>query len=174
VNRVLVLAAPLAAAGLLVGSAAAKTPYPPKASGSGTETTGGSGLGAGVSFAPRFALATYDGEHYVLYLTPKPVTCAKAVFTKPPYLTVTIVGGAPLVVGKPTPNSGSSAFVQVDFFVGPTHYYAVQPKVKLVLTRVDPRKNGVWHGRVTVPTTHFEGKSFSFAGTFAARWCGKA
>ena len=161
-------------AGVIAGPAAAKTPYPPKASGSGSETTGGSGVGAGVSFTPRFALTTYDGEHYVLYLTPKPVTCAKAVFTKPPYLTVTIVGSTPLVVGKQTPNSGSSAFVQVDFFVGPTHYYAVQPKVKLVLTRVDPRKNGVWHGRVTVPTTHFEGKSFSFSGTFAARWCGTA
>lgn len=169
-NRLLVASAVLAAVGVLASAAAAKTPYPPKAAGSGTEATAGSGTGAGASFSPRFALATYDGEHYVLYLTPKPVTCANAVFTKPPYLTVTIVGSAPLVVGKQTPNSGSSAFVQVDFFVGPTHYYAVQPKVVLVLTRVG---TGVWHGRLTVPTTHFEGKTFAFTGTFAARWCGK-
>jgi hypothetical protein len=158
-------------AGVLAGTAAAQTPYPPKAAGSGSETTGGSGVGAGVTFTPRFALATYDGEHYVLYLTPKPVTCANAVFTKPPYLTVTIVGKTPLVVGKPTPNTGSSAFVQVDFFTAPVHYYAVQPKVSLLLTHVG---TDTWHGRVSVPTTHFEGKTFSFSGTFAAHWCGKA
>jgi len=167
-RRILVV---LVIAGFVAGSAAAKTPYPPKTSGSGSETTGGSGVGAGLKFAPKFALATYDGEHYVLYLTPKPVTCAKAVFTKPPYLTVTIVGDSPLVVGKPTPNTGQSAFVQVDFFTAPVQYYAVQPKVVLVLTHVG---TDVWHGRVTVPTTHFEGKSFSFSGTFAARWCGKS
>ena len=154
---------------LAIGLVAAKTPYPPKAAGSGSEATGGSGVGAGVTFAPKFALATYDGEHYVLYLTQKRVSCAKALFTKPPYLTVTIVGDKPLVVGKPTANTGSSAFVQVDFFVAPMHYYAVQPKVALILTHVG---TDTWHGRVAVPVTHFEGKTFSFSGTFAARWCG--
>jgi hypothetical protein len=161
----------LAIAGVLAGTAAAKTPYPPKAAGSGAETTGGSGVGAGLTFAPKFALATYDGEHYVIYLTPKPVSCANAIFTKPPYLTVTIVGNTPLVVGKPTPNTGSSAFVQVDFVVGATHYYAVQPKVVLVLTHVG---TDTWHGHVTVPTTHYQGKTFAFSGAFAARWCGTA
>jgi hypothetical protein len=158
-------------AGVLAGAAAAKTPYPPKAAGSGTETTGGTGVGAGLTFAPKFALATYDGEHYVLYLTPKAVTCANDVFAKPPYLTVTIVGSAPLVAGKPTPNTGASSFVQVDFVVGPTHYYAVQPKVVLVLTHIG---TDTWHGHVTVPTTHYQGKTFAFSGTFAAHWCGKA
>jgi hypothetical protein len=173
VNRLLVVAAPLAAAGLLVGSAAAKTPYPPKAGGSGTEATAGSGTGAGLSFAPRFALATYDGSNYVFYLTRQPLACSDTVLAKPPYLTVTIVSGSRLVVGSPTANSGSSKFVQVDFFVSRLHYYTVQPKVRLVLTRVDPRHAGVWHGSLTVPTTHIEGKTFAFTGTFAARWCGR-
>jgi hypothetical protein len=173
VNRLLVASASLTAAGILVAAAGAATPYPPKAAGSGSEATAGSGNGAGVSFSPRFALATYDGTHYVFYLTQKPLACSNAVFAKPPYLTVTIVSGSPLVVGSPTPNTGTSSFVQVDFFVSRLHYYAVQPKVRLVLTRVDPRHAGVWHGRVTVPTTHFEGKAFAFTGTFAARWCGK-
>jgi hypothetical protein len=49
----------------------------------------------------------------------------------------------------------------------------VQPKVKLVFTRIDPSAGAVWHGRLTVPQTRFEGKTFAFAGTFAARWCGR-
>jgi hypothetical protein len=45
--------------------------------------------------------------------------------------------------------------------------------VKLVFTRIDATKNHLWHGKLTVPTTHFEGKTFAFSGMFAARWCGK-
>lgn len=172
-NRLVVASVSLAAAGLFVAAAAAKTPYPPKAGGSGTEATAGSVTGAGVSFTPKFALATYNGSNYVLYLTQRPLACSDTVLAKPPYLTVTIVSGSPLVVGSPTANSGSSSFVQVDFFVTRLHYYAVQPKVRLVLTRVDPARTGVWHGSLTVPTTHFEGKTFAFTGTFAARWCGQ-
>jgi len=169
----LAVAVAAAAVTLLPAAAAAKTPYPPRAGGSGSEPTAGSGTGAGVSYKPRYALATYDGENYVLYLTQKPLACSNTLLAKPPYLTVTIVAGSPLVTGAPTPNTGDQSFVQVDFFVGPVHYYAIQPKVKLVLTRVDPARNGVWHGRLTVPLTHFEGKTFSFDGTFAARWCGR-
>jgi hypothetical protein len=154
-----------------------KTPYPPKTSGTGTEPTAGSGLGAGVAFKPRFALATYDAisGSYVVYLTPKRVSCSNASLAAPPYLTVTIVtASSPLVVGAPSRQQGDKNFVQVNFFVAPVHYYTVQPHVRLVLTRVDARRGKLWHGRLTVPTTHFEGKTFSFAGTFAARWCGKS
>jgi hypothetical protein len=161
----------------LAGAAtAAKTPYPPPTGGAGAETTGGAGLGAGVAFHPTFALATYEpiGGHYVLYLLPKPATCAQAYLAKPPYLTVSVVtAGSPLVVGKPSLQQGDANFVQVDFYVSTTHYYAVQPGVRLVLTRVASAPGSTWHGTVAVPTTHFEGKTFSFAGTFAARWCGK-
>ncbi|HXY79740.1 MAG TPA: hypothetical protein VEH55_00075 [Gaiellaceae bacterium] len=172
-NRPAVVMTAALVALLLAASIAAKTPYPPRAAGSGSEPTTGSGMGAGVSFRPRYALATYDGANYVLYLTQQLLACKDTLLAKPPYLTVTIVTGSPLVTGRPTVNSGDQSFVQVDFFVAPVHYYTVQPKVKLVLTRVDPTRNGVWHGRVTVPLTHFEGKTFSFDGTFAARWCGR-
>jgi hypothetical protein len=173
-SRAAVTAAVLALA-LAAGAGAAKTPYPPPTGGSGAEPTGGAGIGAGVAFHPRFALATYEpiGGHYVLYLTRTPVPCTRTYLAKPPYLTVSVVTGSPLVVGKPSLQRGAADFVQVDFFVSPTHYYAVQPGVKLVLTRVDASPNGVWHGTVAVPTTRFEGKTFSFEGTFAARWCGR-
>jgi hypothetical protein len=168
-----------AVAGMVLSSgvaAAKNTPFPPPTAGSGAERTAGSGVGAGVSFHPRFALVTYDGigGHYVLYLTPKPVGCSKTYLAAPPYLTVSVVtDGSPLVVGAPSLQRGGSNFVQVDFYVAPIHYYSIQPGVRLVLTRVASARNSVWHGRLTVPTTQFEGKSFSFSGSFAARWCGR-
>src|SRR5262249_62427920 len=150
-------------------------PPPPGGAGPGGERAGAAGGAAGVASPPRSAPAPYEpiGGHYVLYLTQKPVPCARTYLAKPPYLTVSIVTRSPLVVGKPSLQRGSTDFVQVDFFVSVTHYYAVQPGVKLVLTRVDASLNAVWHGTVSVPTTHFEGKTFSFDGTFAARWCGR-
>src|SRR5215475_5617002 len=126
------LATALLALAFAVAATAAKTPYPPPTGGAGAEPIGG---------------------HYVLYLTQKPVPCTRAYLAKPPYLTVSIVTGSLLVVGKPSLQRGSTDFVQVDFFVSPTHYYAVQPGVKLVLTRVDAAPNAVWHGTVAVPTT---------------------
>src|SRR5438128_41985 len=83
-------------------SAAQSSPYPPRAGGSGSEPTRGSGIGAGTSFKPRYALATYDGSNYVFVLTPQQLAWKDTVLAKPPYLTVTIVAGSPLVVGAPT------------------------------------------------------------------------
>ena len=169
------LAVALAAAALAGPALAAKTPYPPPTGGTGAEPTAGSGTGAGVAFHPRYAIATYEpiGGHFVLYLTNAPLPCSQTYLAKPPYLTISIVTAHPLVVGKPSLQRGESDFVQVDFFVSTTHYYAVQPKVRLVLTRVGAAKGAEWHGTVSVPETHFEGKSFAFDGSFAARWCGK-
>jgi hypothetical protein len=153
-----------------------KTPFPPPTAGRGAEPTAGRGLGAGVVFQPRYAIATYEpiGGHYIIYLTDKPLPCTQTYLAEPPYLTVSIItGNSPLVVGAPSLQRPELHFVQTDFYVSATHYYAVQPGVTLVLTRVDPRPGALWHGRLTVPLTHFEGKTFSFAGTFAARWCGR-
>jgi hypothetical protein len=154
----------------------AKTPFPPRTAGTGTEPIAGSGLGAGVIFRPRFAIATYEpiGGNYIIYLTGRPLPCTRTYLATPPYLTVSIVtGNAPLVVGAPSHQRPDAEFVQADFYISTTHYYAVQPGVKLVLTRVDATPNALWHGRLTVPVTHFEGKTFSFSGTFAAGWCGQ-
>jgi len=81
--------------------------------------------------------------------------------------------GSPLVVGALSLQKGDSDFVQVDFYVSATRYYLVQPGVRLTLTRVTAARNADWHGRVSVPVTDFEGKTFSFTGSFAAPWCGR-
>jgi hypothetical protein len=174
-RRSLVALAAVAAA-VVAGTALAKpTPYPPTPGGSGSEPMSGSGAGAGITFAPKYGLATYDSisGYYVLYLTPTPTECARTYLAKPPYLAIYIVTGSPLVLGAPSLQRGTSDFVDVDFYLSATHYILVQPHVKLVLTRIDTSKNGTWHGTLTVPVTHFQGKSYSFAGTFAAHWCGK-
>ena len=142
----------------------------------GTEQTAGSGTGADVVFRPRYGIATYEpiSGSYVIYLTDKPLPCTRTYLATPPYLTVSIVtAGSPLVVGAPSLQRPDANFVQTDFYVSTTHYYAVQPGVKLVLTRIDAKPKALWHGRLTVPLTHFEGKTFSFAGTFSASWCGR-
>ena len=162
---------------LAVAAAPLKTPYPPPTAGAGKEPTAGSGRASGLSFRPHDALATYDSisGSYVLYLTPKPVACTSAYLAPVPYLTVSIVtAGSRLVVGRPSLQRGSKSFVQVGFYVARTHYYSVQPGVRLVLTRVDAKRNALWHGRLTVPKTQISGKNYaSFKGTFAARWCGR-
>jgi hypothetical protein len=162
---------------LAVAAAPLKTPYPPPTAGTGKEPTAGSGRAGGLSFRPQYALATYDSisGSYVLYLTPKPVACASASLAPVPYLTVSIVtAGSRLVVGRPSLQRGNKNFVQVGFYVARTHYYSVQPGVRLVFTRVDAKHNALWHGRLTVPKTQISGKNYaSFKGTFAARWCGR-
>ena len=109
-------------------------PFPPPTAGTGTEPTAGSGTGAGVVFRPRYGIATYEpiSGSYVIYLTDKPLPCTRTYLATPPYLTVSIVtAGSPLVVGKPSLQQPDKSFVQTDFYVSATHYYAVQPGVKL-------------------------------------------
>jgi hypothetical protein len=67
--------------------------------------------------------------------------------------------------------SGTTRFVQVNFVLW-GHYIAVQPGVGLFLTRIDTRKGGVWHGGVRVAKQTIKGRTYSYDGTFAARWCG--
>ena len=154
-----------------------KTPYPPPTAGNGDEPNAGVGRGAGLTFRPHFAIATYSAiaGTYVLYLTEKRVACTTPYLSSIPYLTVTIVtAGSPLVVGRPTPNRGGKNYVQVGFYVARTHYYSIQPGVRLVLTRTTAKKDALWHGRLTVAKTRITNTaSFSFKGTFAAHWCGK-
>jgi hypothetical protein len=162
---------------LAVAAAPLKTPYPPPTAGTGKEPTAGSGRAGGLTFRPHYALATYDSisGSYVLYLTPKQVSCTRTYLAQVPYLTVSIVtAGSPLVVGRPSLQRGNKNFVQVGFYVARTHYYSVQPGVGLMLTRVDAMRNALWHGRLSVPKTQISGKNYaSFNGTFAARWCGR-
>ncbi len=40
------------------------------------------------------------------------------------------------------------------------------------LLRVDTFPRGIWHGRLTIPhRVYGDGRTYAYAGTFAARWC---
>ena len=165
-----------AAAVVLAPAALAKTPLPTKAQGSGNEPTAGGGVMPGAPFRAHYALAVLDisFDQIELYLLPKQVACNEVLFQQPPFVAVTVeTQGAPILVGKPSLQNGS-AFVQVDFHPAKSSkYYAIQPGASITFTHVDPKIGSTWHGSVTVKKQTFEGHVFSYAGTFAARWCGK-
>ena len=172
----LVVVAAVAAAALSCATAVAKTPIPAKQEGTGSEPTAGGGVIAGKSFRAGYAVALLDVsfDQVEVYLFPKRVACSDVPFATPPYVVVTVdSNGAPIKVGHPSLQNGS-AYVQVDFHpVKSSKYYAIQPGASITFTRVDPARNGVWHGNLTVKRQHFEGHVFAYAGTFAAHWCGK-
>jgi hypothetical protein len=165
-----------AAAALLAVPAGAKTPIPAKQTGAGSEPTAGGGVIAGQSFRAGYAVALLDVsfDQVEVYLFPKRVACSDVLFANPPYVVVTVdSNGAPMIVGHPSLQNGR-AYVQADFHPATgSKYYAIQPGVSITFTRIDPARNGVWHGSLTVKRQHFEGHLFAYAGTFAAHWCGK-
>ena len=157
-------------------AAQAKTPLPAKPQGAGSEPTAGGGVINGASFHARSAIVQVDsatGDVFV-YVFSKKVGCRVISYSDAPYVWLWIhTNGTPLDVGKPLRTNGTVRFVQVNFVLS-DHYIAVQPGVRLTFTRIDTRKSGVWHGRLTVGKQTVKGRAFSYGGTFAARWCGKA
>jgi hypothetical protein len=172
--RLLVLLA--VAAALLSPAASAKTPLPTKAEGSGNEPTAGGGVMPGKSFSAHYAVAVLDisFDQIEIYLLPKRVACSDLLFSSPPFVVVNVdTHGAPLLIGRPSLQNGE-AFVQIDFHPATgSKYFAIQPGASVTFTHVDPAKNSLWHGSVTVKKQKFEGHTFSYSGTFAAHWCGK-
>lgn len=162
---------------VLVVGAAAKTPLPAKPQGAGREPTAGGGVIGGVPIRPRYAVVEYGvpGGDLYLSLSPKPVGCGLVSSNQAPYLWVIVhTDGAPPRVNKPSLSlSNGRDIVQVNFTFK-DHYVGVTPGVTLVFTRVDPSKKGVWHGRLAVKKVSYEGRAYSYAGTFAARWCGSS
>jgi hypothetical protein len=164
------------AAAVIAPTAGAKTPIPTKAEGSGSEPTAGGGVMPGKAFTARDAVALLDTsfDEVEIYIFPKHVACSDVLYTQPPYIDVTVdTHGSPLLIGRPSLQNGV-AFVQVNFHPATgSKYFAIQPGASITFTHVDPARNGVWHGSLTVKRQHFEGHVFSYTGTFAARWCGK-
>jgi hypothetical protein len=129
------------------------------------------------SFSAHSAVALLDisFDQLEIYLLPNRIGCSDILFVDPPYVQVTVdTHGAPLIVGRPSVQNGV-AFVQVDFHPATgSKYFAIQPDAAITFTKVDPTRNGVWHGKLTVKRqTFFKGHVFSYDGTFAAQWCGK-
>ena len=162
------LAVAVLAAATLAAAALASTPIPTSAEGGGTEPTAGGGSMIGQTFTARYAIAQLDIDFSQLqiYVFEKPVACSDVFFAAPPFVAVTVdTAGKPIIVGRPSLQNGVS-YVQVDFH--PAHsekYYAIQPGASITITKADPSKNGVWHGRLTVKRQRFEGKTFAYSGT---------
>jgi hypothetical protein len=161
--------------------AAAPGPYPAQHEGTGTQRLAGAGIFAGSTFVPHSALVDYElgasccpqgtvGQVNVFLFETGGVRCATLEGAKGRgFFSYTIeTDGKKLPVGRAVP---SSLTQQASFnVVGLTTGF--QPGVSIVFTRIDTAPTGVWHGRIAVPKQRFRGKTYAFAGTFAARWCG--
>ena len=159
--------------GVFAGAALANTPLPAKPQGTGAEPTAGGGVMKDVPIAARYAVMQVDspGGDLNLYLSSKRLGCGIVGYNSAPFVWVIVhTQGSPPVVGKPSLSKGHD-IVQVNFTFK-DHYVSATPGVRLVFTRIDPRKNGVWHGSLTVKKLMYQGHAYSYKGTFAARWCG--
>jgi hypothetical protein len=168
-------------AALVVSAAATPGLYPAQNEGSGKEPTAASGIFAGSSFVARSALVDYElgasccpqktvGQVNVFLSEQAGVRCSTLEDAKSKrFFSYTVeTNGKKLPVGRVPP---SAWFQQASFnIVGLTTGF--QPGVSIVFTRIDTRKNAVWHGRIAVPRQEYNGKTYALTGTFAARWCG--
>ena len=94
---------------LLAQSAAATTPLPPKAEGSGSEPTAGAAVMPGTPFTAHYAIAQLDisFDQIEIFLFAKQVACNEVAFAPPPYLEVTLdTHGKPMIVGHPSLANG--------------------------------------------------------------------
>jgi hypothetical protein len=165
------------AAASLVGTAGAGTPFPAQRAGSGDEPTAGGGSFKGVAFQAQSAAIQWDSNarSLTLYLFELPrVRCSSL------HRTVAIKRGrsvqvlvAQKAVKLPVDRTLRDPFVRFARRFGATdvEIQLVQQRVRLRFTRIDTRRDGVWHGRLDVAPRMLEGKRYSYAGTFAARWC---
>jgi hypothetical protein len=166
---------------LVVSAAVGLGPYPAQHQGSGHQPTAGSGIFASTKFVPRSALADYEiglsccpqgqvGNVNVYLFERAGVPCHQLDAAKSHrFFSYSIeTDGRRLPVGKVVP---AGVFQQASFnIVGLTTGF--QPGVSIVFTRIDTSAGGIWHGSIRVPRQAFKHKEYSFAGTFAASWCG--
>ena len=160
---------------------AAPGPYPAQQQGTGSEPTTASGVFAGTAFAARSALVDYElgasccprttvGQVNVYLFEQRGVSCAALEQAKSKrFFSYTIeTDGSKLPLARAVP---ARLFQQASFnVVGLTTGF--QPGVSIAFTRIDTNSVGLWHGRINVPRQRYNGKTYSLAGTFAARWCG--
>ena len=162
-------------------AAAALGPYPAQHQGTGAQATASAGVFAGTPFAVHSALVRYEigksccpartiGDVDVYLFERAGVTCRTlddARYKRNFSYTVE-TSGKRLPVGSPPPDS---LFQQASFnVVGLTTGFQIG--IRIVFSRIDTTPGARWHGSIMVPLMTYNGKTYSLAGTFAARWCG--
>jgi hypothetical protein len=170
------------AAAVLLGAAAlALGPYPAQHEGAGKEPTAGGGVFAGSAYVARSALVRYEigasccpskkiGDVNVYVFEQAGIACkglddARA---KRNFSYTVESNGRKVPVGKAPP---ASWFQQASFNAkGVTTGF--QPGASILFTRIDTAPNALWHGRIELRRVSYDGKTYAWAGTFAARWCG--
>jgi hypothetical protein len=167
----------LLAAVLLAQAAGAAAPFPAERAGSGSEPTAGGGSVRGVAFHARSAAIQWDAKtrSLTLYVFERPgVRCSglgRAItISRGRSVQVLVTRRAEkLPVGRVL----RDRFVRFARRFGATdlEVQLVQQHVALRFTRIDTGRGGVWHGRLEVAPRMLEGGRYSYAGTFAARWC---
>jgi hypothetical protein len=166
---------------LALASSALAAGQPPKRFpalryGAGAEANWGGGTFAGIPYKPHQAVVAWNTKARTLtlyLLRQKHVTCLtlNQAITAPGLLVQALITARPLsrVVGHTIPNQTLQFVLHQNGRVG---VGAMKDGVQLVLTRVDTYRNGVWHGRLSVPKKIYaDGKLYGYHGTFAARWC---
>jgi hypothetical protein len=174
--RAIVLSTTATAFAFFAATAAA-LPFPGQRAGSGTERTAGGGTFAGAPFTARSAAVEWDEKTRLLtlYLFERSgVRCsnlAEAIAIRRGRSVQVLVTrrAQRLPVNRPV----RGPFVRFVRRFGATdaEIQLVQQGVELRLTRVDTGRAGVWHGHLNVTPRSLQGKRYSYAGTFAARWC---
>jgi len=161
----------------LSANAGARTSFPIQRVGSGKEPTAGGGSFGGAAFAARSAAIQWDANARILmlYLFELPgVQCSNL------HRTVAVRRGrsvqvlvARRAVKLPVGRTLRDVFVRFTRRFGATDVenQLVQQRVQLRFTRINTHRGGTWHGRLDVAPRSLEGKRYSYAGTFAARWC---
>ena len=176
--RVLTLSlATILALTFLPASAGALTSFPVQRAGSGKEPMAGGASFGGVAFTARSAAVQWDANArtLTLYLFEFPrVQCSSL------HRTIAIQRGrsvqvlvARRAVKLPVGRTLPDPFVRFARRFGATdvEIQLVQQRVRLRFTRIDTHRGGIWHGHLDVAPRTLEGKRYSYAGTFAARWC---
>lgn len=157
-------------------TATAALPLPPHPVGSGHEPLSAHAVVFGRQVRIRSGLVWYDGFGDVsLLLSPRQTTCAAiSARRKGSYVLAWMHSTGPVLQAGNAVRGVGPLRVVVSFSSrGGSKSASITKRVELRVTRIDTRARGVWHGALQVPATRAHGSRFAFAGTFAARWCGK-
>lgn len=178
VRPLTVLVATAAVGAALAAAAAAQAPFLPQTAGSGNEPTAGGGIFADTRFAARSAGISWDPRARILYLylfDRRGIRCSSLYSAASVRRGRSVQALVPLRKMRLRPRARiREPFVRFvrRFDAEDVEIQLAQQNIDLLFTRIDTRRKGVWHGRLVVAPRVLSGKRFSYAGTFAARWCG--